>query len=501
MAGVLLLLCGAGDPAAAQNLALLRQPRNAAIGPPAGQGLDLIYSAEPLGKGRLRLLVLNRSHRVVLPGRGDGSAYTGHYGLAYGMGPALDLSLVLPFYLDSVVLDEGGSINKYGNGDLTLGIKWSRPDRMRAGLYTGYQLLIGLPLAYKGTHKLDQEVGKLPPPSPRRISFSSEAIDIGLQLLADVNFRRVSIYLNGGYFRSGNPQILPQLVYGAGVEIGRSNRWASFNLEYQSRVAFSQESRASGLLKFGTKINIFRGVELELNREYGLLDYPTDAVFTFGLRTHGYLRGKRRLEGRYALYRPPPPPKRLYQPAQVLRIAFVDFEGFEDYQAGRRLVEKIERKLEPHDSLEVVDLRKYSDVPHQGFLDPGEAVELARKLDLDVVVCGRISDFDIDRFSGIQLPYLVSFPEDKIEVALRYRVLEVFGPDRGQVQSFLDQVSGESRLRRRMRFLPADRRDITSNSSAPELYQLQDQALEMLAGRMLASMAEQFSWVPPDFLP
>lgn len=489
------------QPLVAQNLILLRQPQNAALSLPVGQGLDLLHSAEPLGKGRLRLLMMNRSHNITVAGRGEGSAYTGNYGLAYGLSPALDLSLVLPFYMDTVILDEGESLNKYGNGDLAVGIKWSRPSKIPSNFYMAGQLLIGLPLAYKGAHKLDREIGRIPGPLSSKVTFSSESIDLGMQLLADLHFRYASVFLNGGYFSSGNAGILPQLVYGVGLEVGRRNRWASFNAEYQARVAFTQESKASGILKLGTKINIIRGIELEFNREYGLLEHPIDAVFTLGLRTHGFLGGGRRLEGRYVLYTPPPPVRRIYQPSQVLRLAIVDFEGFEHYHAGSRLIEKIKTRLEPHDSLEVVDLRRHQGIPRKGYLKPEEAMEIARKLGVDVVVTGTVSTFKVDRFTGVQIPYLIKLPEDRATVGLRYRVLEFFGPNRGQVQAFLDQVDGQSRLRKRVRLLPSGKRDITASATAVELHQIQDKALDDLAGRLLASMAVQFSWMPPDFLP
>jgi hypothetical protein len=84
--------------------------------------------------------------------------------------------------------------------------------------------------------------------------------------------------------------------------------------------------------------------------------HPTKSTTTFGVRTHGYLTGRRRLESRTALYQPVPKPKRVYESDKVLRIAVLDFSGFEEYDAGSRLVDKIKSRLEPHDSLKVVDL-------------------------------------------------------------------------------------------------------------------------------------------------
>ena len=118
----------------AQDLALLQVPTNSAISIPAGQGLDLIGSAEPLGKGRFRLRAQNRSSTVVIPDLGNGSLYTGYYGLGYGFSDAMDVTVVVPFLMDGA-----GGLNKYGSGDPVLGFKWSRPGRIRAGSHTAFQ--------------------------------------------------------------------------------------------------------------------------------------------------------------------------------------------------------------------------------------------------------------------------------------------------------------------------------------------------------------------------
>lgn len=490
LAGLLALAClfGASVSLQAQSLEVLRRPRNAALRPPAGQGLDMLHSAEPLGRGRFRFRFMSRSQSVFLPEVGAGNAYTGTYGFAYGLLPSLEASLVLPLLMDSA-----GGLNKYGTGDPTLGIKWSRPERLPANFYVGYELLIGLPLGYKGEHGLDKVGGVRP--------FSSKALDLGLQMLMDLHFRYLSLYLNGGYFRSGNPDIPAELVYGMGIEQGRGNRWVSFNAEYQSRVAFAQQARAAAALKFGARVNVYRGVELELNREFGFLDHPNRGLFAFGMRLHGYLSGRRRLESRYALYRPVPPPKRQYQPVEVLQIAIVDFEGYEDLGAGARLVEKIKTRLEPYDSLEVLDLKRYEDIPHRGYLNPPEAIELARKLGADVVVTGQVFRYEVNRFAGFHLPFAVKLPQTQVQVGLRYRVLEAFAKEEDKTPSFLDQVDGQGWLRQPLRLLPADRRDITIGISAQALQATQERAFDDLVDKMLASMAARFTWMPPDFLP
>ena len=484
---LILVLLGLSREATAQDISLLRRPRNGAISAPMGQGLDLVHSAEPIGKGRFRLRVMNRSNSVVIPQLGAGSIYSGSYGVGYGFSDGLELNFMVPFLLDSV-----GGLNKYGTGDPVLGIKLSRPGKLPANFYTGYQLLLGLPLGYKGEHALDATGGIR--------SFSSESLDIGLQLLMDIHFQYVSLYLNGGLFKSGNPELLSEMLYGVGLELGRRSRWASFNVEYQSQVAFTQQARAAAALKLGTRLKLFKGVELEFNREYGLLDHPLDSSITFGVRLHGFMSGGRRLAWRRDIYKPVVAPKRLYQPSQVLRVAIVDFEGFEQYGAGQRIVDKIKTRLEPHDSLKVIDLKRYANVPKEGFLKPRQALELATKLGIDIVVTGAISKYEVDRFAGIGLPYMVKLPESQVEVGLRFRVLE-FDATKTQMQAHNQEVVGTGRMRKGVQLLSGDRRDITASASAIELRDIQEDALDDLVGNMLAALAGQFAWVPAEFLP
>ena len=199
---------------AAEDIERLRQPQNSAFSLPLGQGLDLTHSAEPLGKSRFRLRAVNRSIDVVLPGLGSASSFTGLYGIGYGLSDGTDISLMVPFYLDTV-----SGLNKYGSGDPALTIKWARPSTVPASFYKGFQILVGLPLGFMGEVALDNDGGVRP--------FSNEAVDVGFQGLMDMHLRWVSIYLNGGLFRSGNPDVDTQLVYSAGFEFLRRNRWVS----------------------------------------------------------------------------------------------------------------------------------------------------------------------------------------------------------------------------------------------------------------------------------
>jgi len=483
VSGVSFLTTTASD---AQDAKVLRAPVNSALSLPLGQGLDLVQSAEPLGKSRFRMRALNRSTNVNLPELGDGSSYTGLYGLGYGFSDRLDVSLMVPFFLDSA-----GGISKYGTSDPVLGFKLASSGVIPSGFYRAFQLLLGLPLGYKGEHEIDKTGGVRP--------FSNEALDTGLNFLMDLHFNSTSLFFNGGLYRSGNPDVVSQLVYGIGAEFWRRSRWASLNIEYQSRVALADQSRAVGVMKIGTRLQLFRGFELELGREFGFHDHPTKSTTTFGVRTHGYLTGRRRLESRTVLYQPVPKPKRVYEPDKVLRIAVLDFGGFEEYDAGTRLVNKIKSRLEPHDSLEVVDLADFKGIPKRGMLTPMEASDLARKLGVDVVVSGTVSDYEIDRFAGLKVPFVFEVPETEIKVSLRYRVMWFSSQAKSEMESLIEEISGQGLLRKRVRLLPGDQRDITVSRTALEIEKVHELALDDVVGNFLDSMSAQFSWIPPDF--
>ncbi len=479
------LSCLAGATQA-QDLSLLQQPRNSAFAMPAGQGLNFVHSAEPLGKSRFRLRAVNRTQRISVPQLGDGSTYTGLYGLGYGFSNSIDIGLTVPFFLDSVA-----GLSKYGTSDPVVAIKYATPSKIPSGVYRAFQMSIGLPLGYKGETGIDKVGGVRP--------FSNEAVDIGLQFLMDLHFSSVSVYLNGGLFRSGNVDVPSQLVYGIGLEHGRRNRWYSLNAEYETRVVTSEQSSAETVFKLGTRVQIYRGLELEMNREFGFQDYPTNSATTLGIRMHGYLTGRRRLESRMSLYQPVPTPKRIYEPEQVLRIAILDFEGFEDYRAGERLTDRIKTLLAPHDSLEVVDPKQFSGVRTHGMLSPPQAIELGRKLGVDVVISGEVSRYNTDRFAGIKIPYILEITETAVSLEMRYRVMWFTSPTKTEMEAFTQQVSAVGHARKRMRLLPADRPDITVRRSAAEIESVHEKALDNLVGNLLASMATQFSWIPPDF--
>jgi len=70
---------------------------------------------------------------------------------------------------------------------------------------------------------------------------------------------------------------------------------------------------------------------------------------------------------------------------------------------------------------------------------------------------------------------------------------------RTEMEALSQEIEGEGRLRKRVRLLPADRRDITVARSAAEIRQVHEGALDDLVSNLLDNMSQHFSWVPPQF--
>ncbi|HCL28973.1 MAG TPA: hypothetical protein DIC52_11105 [Candidatus Latescibacteria bacterium] len=65
--------------------------------------------------------------------------------------------------------------------------------------------------------------------------------------------------------------------------------------------------------------------------------------------------------------------------------------------------------------------------------------------------------------------------------------------------SFTGQIAVQGQLRKRVRLLPADQRDITVSRTAAELAKVHESALDDVVKNLLSSMAHTFPWIPPDF--
>jgi hypothetical protein len=67
------------------------------------------------------------------------------------------------------------------------------------------------------------------------------------------------------------------------------------------------------------------------------------------------------------------------------------------------------------------------------------------------------------------------------------------------MEALTEQIVGQGQVRKRLRLLPADTRDITVGRTAAELARVHESALDDVVSNLLASMARTFSWIPPDF--
>ena len=471
-------------PIFGQKWSSIRRPVNSALVPPLGQGLDYVSSAEPLGRGRFRVRMHNRSNAVSVPEVGKGTIFSGNYGLAYGLGEALELGFSIPFLMDSI-----DGLNRYGTGDPVLSIKIARPKKIPSGVYFGSKLLVGLPLGYTGEHALDQFDGTR--------SFSTGAFDFGFQILGDLHFELMSVYLNGGFYKSGNPDVSTLIGYGIGTEFWRNSRWASVNVEYQSQVAFATTSEAQALFKAGLKLTPFRGIEFELSRQVGLLDHPLPTSNAFGLRLHGMIGGGRRLVSRQDVYAPSSGINDNFEYTDSTKVVFIDFDGYEEFSAGARLAEKVRDSLDLYKNITVIDIKKYEDVPQKGYLPPQKALELAKRLDADIVVTGRVDHYEIKRFGGRTIPFLIARPETEISMGMRFRVIEI--DDAGIETHFQTHVVEEMQSAKLgLRFIPYENRNITRNATAMQMNDLQDAVLDELAGNMMATLVERSRLLTPE---
>jgi hypothetical protein len=133
------------------------------------------------------------------------------------------------------------------------------------------------------------------------------------------------------------------------------------------------------------------------------------------------------------------------------------------------------------------------------LLTPLAALDLGRKLGVDVVVSGTVSDYEVDRFAGLKVPFVFEVPETEVNVSLRYRVMWFTSQTKSEMESLTEEISGQGLLRKRVRLLPADQRDITVSRTALEIEDAHESALDDVVGNFLDAMSAQFSWIPPDF--
>jgi hypothetical protein len=179
------------------------------------------------------------------------------------------------------------------------------------------------------------------------------------------------------------------------------------------------------------------------------------------------------------------------------KVVFIDFDGYEEFSAGARLVEKVRDSLDLYENITVIDVKEYEDVPQKGYLPPQKALELAKRLDADIVVTGRVDHYEIKRFGGMTIPFLIARPETEISMGMRFRVIEI--DDAGiETHSQIHVVEEMQSAKLGLRFIPNESRNITKNATAMQMNDLQDAVLDELAGNMMAKLVEKSRLLTPE---
>ena len=427
---------------------------------PMAEGLFRIASAEPLGKGGYSLRYLNEAYKITVGKVGEGTSYTGHLGLGYGLTNSVDFVLSVP-----ILLDVAGGLTKYGTGDIVTSLKLGFPGRFPSSFYFGFDLSAVHPYGYKGREALNVR------------PFHREARELSLRALMDLNRETVGFHLNLGYLLSSGSKT-PGLMYGAGVEVGK-NQIFTMTAEYWNEPG-------AGVLRskravIGAHMNLW-WLRLEAGIEKGMTDDLPNVAGILGLRIHKSLGVKARgpLGGRTRVAAP-------RGSGKPVRVAVVNFSGFEQDGAGEMVAEKIKTALTRFGNIRVVDVGTGAE-----FLDPDAALRLAQVSDADVVITGRILRREMTRESQPNVPLVVGFPQTLAQVEADIRVIE--RDEKGELLS--TQIMGKSRQNRGVRLFPMPGDDRSSYLNVVEKERIWSEAVQQMVDGLFQQMAQTFKWLP-----
>ena len=428
---------------------------------PMAEGLFRIDSAEPLGKGGFNLRYLNEAYRIDVSKVGDGTSLTGHLGLGYGLANGVDISVSFP-----LLLDIAGGLTKYGTGDITTAMKFGFPARFPSSVYYGLSLMATHPYGYGGREALNVR------------PYRRDSREIASRLLFDINKEAVGFRLNAGYLISSGMR-QTGLIYGGGVEVGRGQIF-TMTAEYwnEPRTAGGRTERAV----FGGQMNLW-GIRLEVGVEKGISPDLPNLSGMAGLRIHTTLGGKAKkfFGGRV---------RRISADRDretTVRVAVVNFSGFEQQGAGDMVADRIRTVLGGYGHVRVVDIGKGTE-----FLDPDAAMRLAQVSNVDVVITGRVLRYEANRSARPNVPLLIGFPETRTLMQADVRVID----RRAEERMLSAQVTGTGRKSRGLRLFPTSSDDRTSYLNVIEREQVWEEAINQMVGGLFEEMAQTFGWMP-----
>ena len=365
-----------------------------------------------------------------------------------------------------VMFDIAGGLTKYGTGDVTTSLKLGFPGRFPSAFYGGIEVSATHPVGFKGDRPLEVR------------PFSRGDREIASRFLLDVNREAIGIRINTGYlFQSGIRQ--SGLILGGGVEVGRGQIF-TVTAEYLSEpnALGSRTERAV----FGARINLW-WLQLEAGVEQGFSRDLPDFSGMVGVRFATSFGSKlRKVFGNRT--RRVPVEKDL---STAIRVAVVNLQGFEQHRAGESMARQIKTALTRHGHVRLIDVGEGT-----AFLDSDGAVRLAEQAQVDIIITGRVLQYELTRNSRPNLPLVVGFPETAAKVNADVRIVDA----RENGDLFLTNLSGVGRKSRGVRMFPVAGDDRTSYLTEVEKNKVWDDAINQVVHNLLRQMSENFKWFP-----
>lgn len=428
---------------------------------PTGEGLFRLASAEPLGRGGFQIRFLNEAYQIRVDQVGEGTSLTGNLAAAIGLGNTLDFAISMP-----VMFDIAGGLTKYGTGDVTTSFKLGMPGRFPSAFYGGVEVSATHPIGFKGNQPLEVR------------PFSRGDREIATRLLFDINREAIGVRVNAGYLvRSGLRD--PGLVMGLGVEVGRGQIF-TVTAEYLSEPnALGNRSERA---VFGARMNLW-WLQLEAGLEQGFSRDLPDFLGMGGVRFATSLGGKQKKSFGNRTRRVPV----AKDINTAIRIAVVNLQGFEHNRAGEVVAGKIKTALTRYGHVRLVEVGEGT-----AFLDSEGAIRLAEQAQADIVITGRVLQYELTRNSRPNLPLVVGFPETAARVNADIRIVDT----RQEGDLFSTNLSGVGRKGRGVRVFPVSGDDRTSYLSEVEKNRVWDEAISQVVHKLLREMSHNFKWLP-----
>ncbi|MBS13291.1 MAG: hypothetical protein CME19_17015 [Gemmatimonadetes bacterium] len=428
---------------------------------PAGEGLFRLASAEPLGQGGFQIRLLNEAYQISVDKVGEGTSVTGHLAAAFGLANTLDIAVSMP-----LMFDIAGGLTKYGTGDVTTSLKLGIPGRFPASFYGGIEFSATHPFGFKGDQPLEVR------------PFSRGDREMAMRLLFDVNREAIGIRLNAGYLIQSGVRD-PGLILGGGVEVGRGQIF-TMTAEYMSEPSIlgARTERAV----FGVRMNLW-WLQVEAGIEQGFSKDLPEFSGMGGIRLATSFGSKRRKSFGNRT-------RRVSVEKDIstgIRVAVVNLQGFENRGAGEAVARQIKTALTRHGHVRLVDVGEGT-----AFLDADGAVSLAEQASADVVITGRVLQYELTRNSRPNLPLVVGFPETAARVNADLRIVDA----RQNGDLFSTNLSGVGRKSRGVRMFPVSGDDRTSYLTEVEKNKVWDDAINQVVVSLLRQLSENFKWFP-----